>query len=392
MDTPPYVALIRGESNGQKFHATGIAIATDGLLVTCHHVIVKLEIDAYVEIKFPNRKVIRYYPLSVPDSQIVEHDIVFLVPEVTLEPLLTDIEIDLAPSIPNKGAELIGYGWANRDLFEAPQEHRFIVSGFIQSYGRIGLDGHVNPGDSGGPLFDENGKLTGIIQWKDDHREGHGAAIPATTLGRILGVPQRRRLLSRCVSSLQESVMSITGKLSSPAARELVQPSGRSITRDVILISCSSHKRSDGEAHPRTHTIADTIANERLVHDVFKCRRHIRELLQLGSVDGTEFQEGNRGARPENRELIAGPDFGGRVNEPKYLRAYLRYTGRCYQVKPEEWSRFFALKSEERPIILVLSGLYGLIDIREYIQNYDCHLTDTVIDGGGGSLQTIGAQ
>jgi hypothetical protein len=379
METPEYVALIRGQGKELSLHATGIAIAADGLLVTCHHVISELEGDASVEVKFPNRKGIRYYVL--PDHRIPEHDVALLVPEVILDPPLPDIQLELASGCPEKGAELIGYGWADQELYESAQEHRFFVSGYMPQWGRIGLDGHANPGDSGGPLYDKNGVLTGIIQWRDDTREGHAAAIPAATLGRILDVPQRRHLLGRCYSSLQDSLRSISGQESSLAFAAPRTSIGGSPARDVVLISCSSHKRSDREPHPLTHTIADTITNQDLAREVLACRRKIRELLQMGVVNGVEFQEGNRAARPENRELILGADFGGRVNEPRYLPAYWRYSGRCYRPERGEWSSFFAMRPEERPTILVMSGLYGLFDIREYIQNYDCHLTDTTGEG-----------
>ena len=42
----------------------------------------------------------------------------------------------------------------------------------------------------------------------------------------------------------------------------------------------------------------------------------------------------------------------------------------------EHWSHFLDVSVQERPDILIMSGLYGLIPIETPIQNYDCHLTD----------------
>jgi hypothetical protein len=78
--------------------------------------------------------------------------------------------------------------------------------------------------------------------------------------------------------------------------------------------------------------------------------------------------------KKSNRELKFGPDFGGQINERSYLPAYMRYQGRCYQATSEEWKKF--LESPGRPHILIMSGLYGLLNADDLIQNYDVHLTD----------------
>jgi hypothetical protein len=45
-------------------------------------------------------------------------------------------------------------------------------------------------------------------------------------------------------------------------------------------------------------------------------------------------------------------------------------------VPEDEWRVFFARPAEERPDIVIMSGLYGLLPAEESIQNYDCHITD----------------
>jgi len=163
---------------------------------------------------------------------------------------------------------------------------------------------------------------------------------------------------------------------------KMIEPVGRR-RRDVILLSCSSHKRTDrGEDHPRASGIWSVLADKEVEKLAVQTRVQIMSLIQQGRIEGTEFREGNRSARLENQELILGPDFGGAINKPRYLPAYLRYVGRSYQATEEEWQQFMQLGEDARPDVLIMSGLYGLLPMDEYIQNYDCHITDTDNDTG----------
>ena len=85
-----------------------------------------------------------------------------------------------------------------------------------------------------------------------------------------------------------------------------------------------------------------------------------------------------------NQTLKYGPDIGGlRVNneEGLYLPAYERYNGRCYApISPQAWAAY--LQNRDKVTVLIMSGLYGLIEAGEWIQEYDVHLTDTNRDTG----------
>jgi Peroxide stress protein YaaA len=154
-------------------------------------------------------------------------------------------------------------------------------------------------------------------------------------------------------------------------------------SKPTILISCRAHKRTDGETpHPKTGGLSFAVANGEVALRAIQTRAQIMGLLQSGRIDGTEYKEGNRAGRPENRALILGPDFGGAINEPRYLPAFWRYSGRTYQANKDEWATFSNSSDVARPSILILSGLYGLIPFDEYIQNYDCHITDTDVESG----------
>ena len=147
--------------------------------------------------------------------------------------------------------------------------------------------------------------------------------------------------------------------------------------RNIVLISCSATKNTHGHIrHPGTAAVIEQVADPEIGLESIEMRAKTMGLIQQGRLDGIEFREGNRGARRQNMDLVLGPDFGGVVNEVKYLPAYLRYAGRCYQATPEEWESFNRLAADQRPGILIMSGLYGLFPYGEHIQNYDCHITD----------------
>jgi len=179
---------------------------------------------------------------------------------------------------------------------------------------------------------------------------------------------QRRRLTME--TRLETTVMRGSGA----AARS--HNSARRPARDIVLISCSASKdRRGGDTHPGESTLPDVVAHEDVVRLALQTRVKVMTLIQQGMIEGIEFKEGNRIARRENKELQLGPDFGGRINEQRYLPAYQRYTGRCYQATQEEWKSLFAL-GDAAPSILIMSGLYGLFPASEHIQVYDCHITD----------------
>ena len=148
-------------------------------------------------------------------------------------------------------------------------------------------------------------------------------------------------------------------------------------TKDIVILSCSAHKRSDGETiHPRKGGVSEIIVDPEVAKRAIETRAETKDKIQKGLIDGTEFQEGNRAARPQNRDLVYGPDFGGKMNEPVYLPAFWRYMGRTYITSREEWEYFNKLGEDIKPSVLIISGLYGLIPVDEHIQNYDVHLTD----------------
>jgi hypothetical protein len=167
-----------------------------------------------------------------------------------------------------------------------------------------------------------------------------------------------------------------------------IQKPGRAIAPDLpdrlILIACSHNKRDGGERGYGDAVPVRWINEANLRQRIISKRSYIYSILKDAKLaDGFE-RGGNRAHQPANQLLKHGVDLGGPLigaEDAEYLPAWKRYTGRIYvPVQPEAWERCFANRGTVR--VLIMSGLYGLIEPQEPIQNYDVHLTDTHVESG----------
>jgi len=230
---------------------------------------------------------------------------------------------------------------------------------------------------------------------EDDTYEG---PVPGTHASLKSALTPNSTLVKRIVQIVSDYSRRevVAPRLSTPAISSTTNTAAAAVAENtalggkpIILISCSAHKRTDLEVlHPKKGGVLSAIANGEIALRAIQTRAQIMGLLQSGKIDGTEYKEGNRAGRPENRALILGPDFGGAINEPRYLPAYWRYSGRTYLATKDEWVAFSNSPDHLRPSILIMSGLYGLIPFDEHIQNYDCHVTDTEL-GSSRSILTF---
>ncbi len=111
----------------------------------------------------------------------------------------------------------------------------------------------------------------------------------------------------------------------------------------IILVACSAQKSTSGETpYPRDTLLSQQLASEEAIASLIRARVRALSLIQQGKLLGVEFAEGNRLARKQNRGLIQGPDLGGNANGTKYLPAFRRYIGRCYQTDADLWEKFYA--------------------------------------------------
>jgi pimeloyl-ACP methyl ester carboxylesterase len=152
----------------------------------------------------------------------------------------------------------------------------------------------------------------------------------------------------------------------------------------LVLIACSHNKRDGGQEGYDDGRPVAWINEQNLRQKIINRRTYTYGLVKDGKLaDGFE-RGGNRAFQPANATLQHGPDLGGTKvlgHSISYRRASNRYNGRIYgPVTDASWDAYAGNRSRMR--VLIMSGLYGLIEPEELIQNYDVHLTDSHIESG----------
>ncbi len=120
-----------------------------------------------------------------------EHDVAVL--QVDGAPL---VPVELAPSDPQPGAELVVSGYPRgQDLVVLPGRAESYVDGsFLDAVGTVmRFTPAPEPGQSGGALLDAHGRLAGLVTGVE-RASGVGYAVPASVLRAAVGtlVPGRR--------------------------------------------------------------------------------------------------------------------------------------------------------------------------------------------------------
>lgn len=177
MESPGYVVRISGtKHDGTSFNGTGFIVDKAGHVVTCWHVVSKAN-EITVQLPLIEPWKYRVY------NKLETEDIVLLESIVPLE-----IGIPNAPlhshwkQSTNTGDVITVWGYSAPEHYKAPQMLDCKISAFDAKDGRIGLNGDINPGDSGGPVVDAHGEVIGIVQARDPNRIGQAMAIPISLL------------------------------------------------------------------------------------------------------------------------------------------------------------------------------------------------------------------
>jgi hypothetical protein len=177
MSPPKYVVRVSGlNKDGKEEFGTGFLISDSGHVATCWHIVENLT-DLHVQL-----------PLSEPwKYQLLkakpEEDVVILKGVVPPGVTLTTANVDLEWWRLSKVSDRVSiYGYSADNRFAGSQLYTHTISGFMARYGRIGLNGDVNSGDSGGPVVNDAGRVIGIAQAKDPKLSGQAAAIPIQLL------------------------------------------------------------------------------------------------------------------------------------------------------------------------------------------------------------------
>jgi uncharacterized protein len=179
---PPYVVRITGKSQaGQGFNGTGFIVSPKGHIVTCCHVVVqngqpatsiKISLAGYPEPwEYAVRDLSNDNDLALLEGVVPpSHE----TPHATLHPHWhRDARI---------GQQVAIFGHSSADNYPGGQLYTCNISGFSEKDGRVGVVGDINPGDSGGPVLDDQQRVIGIVHAKDRRRDGHARFIPASLL------------------------------------------------------------------------------------------------------------------------------------------------------------------------------------------------------------------
>lgn len=174
--------------------------------------------------------------------------------------------------------------------------------------------------------------------------------------------------------------------------RPYMTPAATVVTTDLpdrlIVIACSHGKTPGGGRHGCPTPLA-WIGEQGLRRRFLSKRSYVFSTLKDAKIaDGFE-RGGNRAHQPANSTLTHAFDFGGTAPaavDALYLPAWKRYSGRTYApVSENSWQNYFQNRNRMR--VLIMSGLYGLIEPEECIQNYDVHLSDSHTESG----QSVGS-
>lgn len=163
--------LKRGSAKPVYYTGTSFAVSSDGILATNYHVIRGLDsvwVSNYAD------TLVRYTAHIVYRN--AEQDIALL---KIVDPAFKGFG-KLPYSRPQSGAEMgenvftLGYSKQEVVFGEGSISS---VSGYFSDTSSYQVSIPVNPGNSGGPLFDNHGNLLGMISGKNTHKDGVGFAI-----------------------------------------------------------------------------------------------------------------------------------------------------------------------------------------------------------------------
>ncbi len=168
-----------------NYGGTGFLISEQGYLVTNYHVVSSSD-SLYIS---NNDGVYLKVELVLASR---EYDLAIL--KIIDDSFLRDVKIPYSFSVGNEqcnlGERLFTLGFPKEDIVygEGYLSSRAGYYGDTTSY-QISLA--LNPGNSGGPLFNEKGKVVGVISGKQDEKEGVAFAIKSEYIQKMIEMTER---------------------------------------------------------------------------------------------------------------------------------------------------------------------------------------------------------
>ena len=161
-----------------SFGGTAIAISADGYILTSYHVIKDVE-TVYIENKkFSRLKLKKVYTDPLLDLVImkVEDDSFKTFGPLPFTFRKTDLDL---------GEKVFTLGYPKQDVVFG-EGYISSVNGYEGDTASYQIAVPVNPGQSGGPLFDAQGNLIGIVSGKHTEYEGSAFAVKANYLKKTI--------------------------------------------------------------------------------------------------------------------------------------------------------------------------------------------------------------
>lgn len=173
----------KAKSSLANYGGTGFLISNDGYLVTNYHVVSSSD-SLYIS---NNEGVYLKVELVLASK---EYDLAIL--KIIDDSFSRSIHIPYSLGVDkcNLGERLFTLGFPKEDIVygEGYLSSRAGYYGDTTSY-QISLA--LNPGNSGGPLFNEKGKVIGVISGKQDEKEGVAFAIKSEYIHKMIEMTER---------------------------------------------------------------------------------------------------------------------------------------------------------------------------------------------------------
>ncbi len=162
-------------------HGTGVVVGADGRVLTAAHVVRDLDLLAVI---LPGADDEHPGVVSAIDR---EHDVAFVQVPGPLPDVVTLPET--APTIaPGQTLHVSGYPIDVSQQFPAAASGTFSR---VRNDGKIELSMSLNPGNSGGPLFDARGRLVGVISARGDLAQGIQGIAVAEPIDRAIALADK---------------------------------------------------------------------------------------------------------------------------------------------------------------------------------------------------------
>lgn len=321
------VAEPRATSTGTAF-----AISRDGYLVTCAHVVEGAT------------KIVAHFGSTTYEAQIVAYDadcdLAIIKVDARDLPCLGFLDsdkVELAQEI-----RVVGYPLSDV-LGESVKMSRGTISGIIQreDENRFQIDAQVNPGNSGGPLVDEQGRVVGIASelLANEAIDSVGFAIPANE---ALRMAKAEGLAVELPSDGDKPEGPELARRVTPAVALLkveTGPDGYGVTKKQMLYFSGFYAETGGSARSPSHDAGKMIVDTRGEIQYHEGKLVLPLCLQSLATVGIERLPGDSrttwksfrfhvlriATETDSRPGGPYPPGFGRIYPPGYLSPYSRH-------------------------------------------------------------------